>query len=241
MKYFLLTVFFLSTLTQCTSPDRGNVTISGHVKGLKKGVLFLQKVRDSILINIDSVVVDGTPEFTFITNIKEPEIHYLYLDKHDGAPFNDRITFFAEPGIITIETSYNRFENDAQINGGKNQQKYGEYMKMRKRFADRNLRILKEDYEARKQNDEEKLLKNDVAYERLQKQKYLYTVNFAVHNRKLQVAPYIAYNEIYDANLAYLDTIANSLSPRVKRSIYGQRFLNLLETRKRKENISTAD
>ncbi|WP_299257213.1 DUF4369 domain-containing protein [uncultured Aquimarina sp.] len=227
-----LTILVLGCSTQ---KKEGNVSISGTVKGLKKGTLYLQKIQDTTLVNLDSLIIDGNPQFAFQTDVKEPEIHYLYLDKHDGTQFNDRIEFFAEVGEVSINTSLNGFDRDAIISGGKNQAKLVEYNKMNKRFNERNLRIIKEDYEAKKQNDEEKLSENDKAYKNLLRQKYLYTINFAINNRKLEVAPYITLNEVFDANIKYLDTVAKSLSPRVKKSIYGKQLREYLGERKAKE------
>ncbi|TPN85444.1 DUF4369 domain-containing protein [Aquimarina algicola] len=235
MKYFsiILTCFFL---INCSSPKKGNVTITGNIKGLKKGTLYLQKIKDTLLINLDSLVVNGNSDFVFTTEVSEPEILYLYLNKKDGKQFNDQIDFFAEPGEITINTSVLDFDRDLRITGGKNQTKYQEYKKMLKRFNDRNLRIIKEDFEASKQKDEEKLMENDKAYQKLLRQKYLYTINFAINNRKLEVAPYITLHEVFDANIKLLDTVAKSLSPRVKKSTYGQQLIKHIEERKEKEN-----
>ncbi|GAA4107643.1 DUF4369 domain-containing protein [Aquimarina addita] len=238
MRLFYTITLILTIFIGCSSPKKGNVSINGTVKGLKKGVLYLQKIQDTVLINIDSVIIEGAPQFTFITEVQEPEIHYLFLDKHDGTPLNDRISFFAEPGEMNINTTLNRFEQDAVITGGENQKQFQEYKKIQKRFNNRDLRLLKEDFEARKQNDEEKLMENDVAYKNLLKQKYLYTINFALFNKKLEVAPYVTVNEVYDANIQYLDTVAKSLSPRVKKSMYGQQLLNLIKKRKAEEIVS---
>lgn len=222
-------------LTNCSSPKKGNVTITGNIKGLKKGMIYLQRIQDTILVTIDSVQIEGDSEFVLVSEIQEPEIHYLYLDKDDGKQYNDRIDFFAEPGEIRITTSVRDFEKDIKIKGGKNQEKLDEYKKMLKRFNERNLRIIKEDFEASKQKDEEKLIENDKAYKNLLRQKYLYTINFAIHNKKLEVAPYITMNEVYDANLKYLDTVAKSLSPKVRKSLYGKQLIQYIKDRKELE------
>ena len=239
MKPFSFIIFVCILIMSCnktTQPKKGNVSITGTIHGLKKGILYLQKVEDTLLKNLDSLVIEGNPQFSFRTHVQEPEIHYLFLDKHDGAPYNDRIIFFAEPGDITINTSLNNFEKEAIIVGGENQKKLKEFNKTNKRFQDRNLRLIKEDYEAKKQNDQEKLTENDIAYKNLIRQQYLYTINFAINNRKLEIAPYITLNEVFDANITYLDTVANSLSPKVKKSIYGKRLLQHIEERKLKES-----
>lgn len=35
------------------------MTVSGNVKGLKKGTLYLQKVNDTVLITVDSLQIKG--------------------------------------------------------------------------------------------------------------------------------------------------------------------------------------
>ncbi|WP_103867221.1 DUF4369 domain-containing protein [Aquimarina sp. I32.4] len=235
MKYLSAIFFLFTVLISCNAPKKGNVTITTNIKGLKKGTVYLQRIQDTALVNIDSITIDGNSEFILTSQVQEPEIHYLYLDKKDGKQYNDRIDFFAEPGEISISTSLLDFENDIKIKGGKNQEKYMEYKKMLKRFNDRNLRIIKENFEASKQKDDEKLMENDKAYKNLVRQKYLYTINFAINNRKLEVAPYITLNEVFDANIKFLDTVASSLSPKVKKSVYGKQLIKYIKDRKAKE------
>jgi hypothetical protein len=238
MKYIFTLLFLTVILTNCSTPPtkEGNVIVIGNIKGLKKGIVYLQKIQDTVLVNVDSVSIDGRSEFVLKSEVKEPEIHYLYLDKNDGRQYNDRIDFFVEPGEITVTTTLLDFENDIKIKGGKNQEKYIEYKKMIKRFNERNLRIIKENFEATKQKDDEKLIENDKAYKKLVRQKYLYTINFAITNRKLEIAPYITLNEVFDANIKFLDTVAKSLSPKVKKSLYGRQLIKYIDDRKTKEN-----
>ncbi len=236
MKYLSISIFLMAFFTSCNTPVKeGNLIITGNIKGLKKGTIYLQKVKDTTLVTVDSMVVKGNAEFAFTSQIQEPEIHYIYLDKADGKQYNDRIDFFAEPGEIRITTNVMDFERDIKIVGGKNQMQYAVYKKMLQRFNDRNLRLIKENFEADKQKDEEKLIENDKAYKNLLRQKYLYTVNFALLNKKLEVAPYVTLNEIYDANIKLLDTVAQSLSPKVKKSTYGKQLINYVKDLKAKK------
>ncbi len=236
MRHFSILLLMAILLANCSTHEKqGNVTVTGNIKGLKKGTLYLQKVKDTALVNVDSVIIDGDSQFLMKSSVTEPEIHFLYLDKKDGAQYNDRIDFFAEPGEINITTTLTDFEKDIKITGGKNEMKFQEYKKMLKRFNERNLRLIKEDFEASKQKDEEKLMANDQAYKNLVKQKYLYTINFAIYNKKFEVAPYITLSEVYDANIKYLDTVAKSLSPKVKKSLYGKQLIEYIKDRKTKE------
>ena len=81
------TLFCLLTLIGCEStskPSGNTMLLSGTIEGLRKGTLYLQKIQDSIMVNVDSLVVDGSPDFKFKTEIESPEIYYLYLNKEDG-------------------------------------------------------------------------------------------------------------------------------------------------------------
>ena len=122
--------------------------VKGQVEGLRKGKLFLQKFQDSIMINVDSTLVEGTPEFEFKTPLETAEVFYLYLDKEDGDSLNDRILFFGEKGTIEINTLLKTFESSAKITGSKNQELLQEYISFSRKFNDQNLELMKEFYEA---------------------------------------------------------------------------------------------
>jgi hypothetical protein len=67
--------------------------LSGNIKGLKKGMIYLQKLEDSTLINLDSALIDGISTFNFKEVIKEPEVMYLYLNLKDGSLKDVRLPF----------------------------------------------------------------------------------------------------------------------------------------------------
>lgn len=236
MKYLLRFALLITLLIGCADTNNDNLTIKGSIKGLKKGVLYLQKIKDSSLVTLDSLKIEGESNFSFSSTINEPEMYYLYLNKDDGRQYNDRISFFAEPGEIEIKSSLPNFESNVRIVGGINQQKYIEYQKIEKKFNNRNLRLLKEEFEATKQKDESKLAEVKSAFDKLFKQQYLYAINFAITNKDLAVSPYITLSKIPDANTKYLDTIVKSLSPKIMSSMYGKKLTTHLENIYSKEN-----
>jgi hypothetical protein len=64
---------------------------------------------------------------------------------------------------------------------------------------------------------------------------YLYTANFALTYSKYEIATYLAYTKISDANISLLDSIGKTLSPKVKKSKYGKKLLDLVELKKEKK------
>ena len=234
---FLLLLLF--TVFAC-SKEETNLKLTGKVQGLKKGILYLQKIEDTSLITIDSVVVNGQENFTFETYIDEPQALYLYLNKVDNNQFDDRVMFFAEPGEMGLNTTLQNFEGDAIVEGSENQLKLMEYRQMMRRFNDKNLELIQKNLIAKQQNDLPTIDSTTAEYDNLLRKRYLFTVNFAINHKDYELAPYLAISEVHDANIKYLDTIYSSLTPKVKESKYGKSLQDYLEERRAEENKAAA-
>ncbi len=235
MKQFLASLLLVVICIACADKAENTMVVNGSVKGLKKGVLYLQKVSDTTLVTIDSLVVKGSGDFKFSTTVESPQIFYLYLKKEDNNDMNDRITFFGEPGTISIQTSWNDFEIKAVIEGSETQKKLEEYLKVMSRFNTQSIEQLQASV-----NPE--LMKDPIAIDSLQKayeknilRSYLYALNFALNNTESHIAPYIALKDVADANVKYLDSIYNSLSPEVVNGTYGIALKKHLSEVKEKE------
>lgn len=232
MKNHIL--FFLLIGIIACSKKESDLTVIGSVKGLKKGTLFLKKIQDSSLITVDSMEISGDANFILESQIEEPEIFFLVLDKNDTD--EGRITFFANKGITEINTTLKNFAFDAKINGSMQQSVLREYNQMSTKFNNKNLDIIEENFNALINKDSTKALETDLQYKSLLKSKYLYTINFALNNKTSQVSPYLALKEINDAQLKYLDTIYVSLPDSIAKSKYGKELKSLIEERRSLEN-----
>ncbi|MCM4168646.1 hypothetical protein DHD08_13235 [Arenibacter sp. H213] len=222
MKKIFITGLIAAFIASCAGTTENTMTVSGKVKGLKKGTLYLQHIADTSLVNIDSLTINGDGNFSFTTDIESPEIFYLYLDKKDNNAINDRITFFGEPGEITINTSWNTFDFDAIIKGSKTQDKLSEYQKMMSKFNTKNLEYIRTSLDPKTQKDQAAMDSLINLSDRNIKRSYLFALNYAMNNTDSYIAPYIALKEVSDANIKYLDSISNSLSPDVANSKYGK-------------------
>ena len=207
--------------------EQHDLTVKVNIKDLKKGNVYLKKVNDSTLITVDSLIISGNSEFELHSALESPEMFYLYLDKNDNV--ERKVSFFADNGITEINTSLKNFEIDCKIVGSEQQKILEEYQKVQSRFNGQNLDLIKENYDAQIEGDTVKSLALKEQNNNLIKRKYLYTVNFAMNHKDSEVSPYLALTQIYDANVKWLDTINNSLTPKVKASKYGkelQRFID---------------
>ncbi|UKM64605.1 DUF4369 domain-containing protein [Flavobacteriaceae bacterium GSB9] len=215
-----ISTLLLALLIMACSNEKNNLIVKGSIKDLKKGVVYLKKVKDTSLVTLDSVAINGNSVFELHSPIESPQVFFLYLDKNSA--IEDRIVFFADKGTTEINTTLKNFVFDAKIKGSKQQKVFEEYNKTITQINNRNLDLIKESFEAEKAGDTAKIDSLKKEANSILKRKYLYTVNFAINNKDSEVAPYLALSEIYNAKLSLLDTINNSLTPKVKASKYGK-------------------
>jgi len=212
----------------------GNLTISGSIDGLKEGTLYLQKLQDTTLINLDSLVVDGNaPDFVFSTTIEEPEVLYMYLDKKDFNDLNDRVEFFAEPGEMTFNTTLRRFVNDAKVTGSKNHDDLVAFKDFMTKFNTKELMLLRDGMDAQKEEDVKKVQEINDQITSYAKRRVQYILNYTITNGDKEISPYIVTTETADANVKFLDTIYKRLTPKIAASKYGKKLKELVEKRKK--------
>ena len=215
-------IFSLLILTFSCSTNEKKMIVSGNIDGLKKGTIYLQKQQDSIIVSIDSILVDGNSNFKLETEINEPDIYYLYLDKNDGDSLNDIITFFGNNGEINIQTSLKNFDSSYEISGSKNTELLQEYFSIIRKFNLQNLDLLEIFYKAQIENNQAKIDSVNTQIENLIKRKYLYTLNFATNNSEFEISPYLAVSQIADANQEFLLKLYDTLPEKIKNSKYGK-------------------
>lgn len=227
------TIFVLALAILFSCGKEQDLTVKVNIKGLKKGTVYLKKAQDTTIITVDSLVVQGEAPIVFNSTLETPEMYFLQLNKNTSD--DETISFFADKGITEITTSVKNFGMDAKIKGSKQQKALEEYLLVMSRFNDRNLNLIKEEFDAKVANDTAKIIANTKAYNSLVKSKYLYTVNFAIANKDNEVAPYLALSEIADAQTKWLDTINNVLTPKVKASKYGNELEAFIVERKKED------
>ena len=228
MKKILSLVIIILALS-CTE-ETSNFTLKGNIKGLKKGTLYLEREQDSIYNVIDSLVINGNPEFELHCNLEEPEVLYLRLNKNDNK--EGIIAFFADKGVTEINSTLKNFNLNAKISGSKQQEILQEYLLVMSKFNDQNLELIKERFDPKNTNDSLNAIDYQNKQKSLVKRQYLYTINFAITHDTSEVAPYLAVKEIPDASTKFLDTIYNSLTNNIKSSLYGKKLKELIDERK---------
>jgi hypothetical protein len=219
--------FFL--LLGCENNINKNMNVNINIKNFKKGHVYLQKVTDSAIVNIDSIFVKNEKPIIFEYDIESPELFYVNLDI---SKLDNRIEFFGEKGNITIDTSLEKFNSDFKINGSYNDSIYREYLKIIKQFNNKKLDLIELSFNLSKANQVDSLVKVQKNLETLNKSQYLYNLNYVVSNGDRFISPLIAINEFSQASKVIKDTIRKSMSKEVQESKYGKIFEKLVEKTK---------
>ncbi|MCV6629299.1 MAG: DUF4369 domain-containing protein [Flavobacteriaceae bacterium] len=237
IKVFLTISVVGLLFTSCNEAGvkENEMKVEGHIKGLKKGTLYLQRAKDTLVETIDSVVFKGDAKFAFQIPLESPEVFYLKLNKPNSDPERNRILFFGEPGIIKIQSTWDQFDFKSKISGSDTHELLQEYRGMMRKFNNKNLDFIKASFLAKKNGDS---LEVDSIQKLINKNKlrqYLFSLNYALTHKDSYISPYIALSEVYDANVKYLDTINNALTENVANSKYGKQLDAYIQKIKQKE------
>ncbi len=223
-KYLFL---FISLILSCSSgKEKMNVNVT--IDGFKKGNIYLQKIKDSILINVDSTFIDNKRPIVLKYEINSPEIFYINMDisKNDN-----RIEFFGEKGEINIKTSLKKFNSEFEVSGSLNDSIYRNYLDVIQKFNYNRLDLIKSSFKMSQEKELDSIELIEKQIENLNKRQYLYSLNFAVSNGNSPVAPFIALNDFSQSSKVLLDTINNSLTKEVQESKYGKMLDNFLNSK----------
>ena len=235
MKKIITVLVFAILIVACASEKDGNMIVQGKIKGLKKGTLYLQKMKDTVLVSVDSVAILGDNTYRLVDNIDSPELFFLTFE---GSNAKERILFFGEEGVITINDKIEKFGLNQEISGSKNQVVLDKFNKINRRFINQRLDFIQKDFEAKKSRDEAVMKKLDTDYNKLTRRRVLFVANFAISNSDFEAAPYIGLTELYNASTQMLDTVNNSFSKKIKNSVYGKRFDEYVSNIKKNEAVA---
>ncbi|MGW9685657.1 DUF4369 domain-containing protein [Flagellimonas sp. 2504JD1-5] len=229
MRRILYLLGLTILIASCDSNTANTMRVSGNIKGLKKGTLFLQHFKDSSLVALDSLEIEGDGNFAFSQEVESPEIFYLYLKKQDNNDINDRIIFFGESGEITINTSWNTFDIEPEILGSESHEKFEEFNSMISNFNIRELELVQKAQP--EENEENPPISLDSLQQLIDRNiiaRYRYILNFGLNNGDSHVTPYVLLTQANDANPKYLDSIFGTLSEEVAASKYGKALKSYL-------------
>ena len=233
--FIAITALFLFSCNDTEEKD--TMTVEGDINGLKIGTIYLQKYIKDKLVNIDSVVANGSGKFSFKQPLKTPEVFYLYLDLHKqaGTDLGDRLMFFGEPKKITINSSYDMLEVKARVSGSESQKQYAEYSKVMRQFSNRNAELLEKQVNAFKAGKMKLVDSLNTVSEKNNFRRHLFVLNYALTHPDSYITPYVVLVDAPNTRVKYLDSIYNKLSKEVAVSTYGKEFKTFIEVSRKRE------
>lgn len=202
------------------------MNVNVHIKNFKKGNIYLQKISDSLLINVDSIFVKNDTPIKLSYNVESPELFYLNLDV---SKIDNRIEFFGEKGEINIESSLEKFNSDFKVSGSSSDSIYRDYLSVIRKFNNNTLDLLELSFKFSKLKLKDSLEIVQNKLEALNKRQYLFNLNYAVNNGNSFISPLIAINEFSQSSKILLDTIKSTMSKEVIESKYGKIFESIRE------------
>jgi hypothetical protein len=233
MKKVLFLLIAITLISSCSHSNSSNFSITGTIDGIKVGKIFLKRLQDSVLIDVDSALFDGNSDYTLKADLNQTEIMYLHLDVKDGAEFNDRLLFFAEDTAMTINSSLNKFEADAVITGSKNQDVYAIYKSNNDKLNKVYTEIVKRSMSLTDATRTAAVTDSiHTAYDKYLKKKVLYAINYAQLHKDKEVAPYILISEASEANPILLDSVFQKMPKKIQTTVYGKQLSELIKKNK---------
>jgi hypothetical protein len=227
----ILVIGLLFLIVACSKEkELGNMVVQGKIKGIKKGTLYLKKMRDTLIVSVDSIRLFGKDSFTLSDNITSPEMYFLTLDQNQST-----LSFFGEEGNITVNDQIEKFGISPRIEGSNNQKILEKYKEVANKFQDKQLDLLAANMQAQIDSDIETSQSLRKQAEKQNLKKYIFTINFALNNSDTEAAAYITLTELVNANVKYLDSINNSLTKKVKQSYYGEKLAEFIKNIKETE------
>ena len=225
MKYLLVLFFFVFSCSKID--DENQFSLSLEIEDLKKGVIYLEKISDSSIVVIDSVLFNGNNSIEFKGKIDEPEIMIISLT-FENEPDPKSFTFFVEKSNISLKTRLKDFGFKVDSKGSKNDSIYRQYLEINKKFNNEKLDLISMSLGFQKSGNKDSISLYDSKLESVNKRQFLHNANFAMRYSNHEIAPYIAITDLRES-IAILDTIYKSLGIGIKNSKYALELKTLID------------
>src|SRR5690606_28080813 len=109
MKKILLLAGLVAVFVSCQKEKFEGLDLSGEIKGLKQGTLYLKTAKDSQIVILDSMIFDGKSDYRFEVAMEEPTVVYLTLDRGVSASQDNFIIVFEYRVQLILNYTLDRF------------------------------------------------------------------------------------------------------------------------------------
>ena len=224
MKYlsFVSLVLFVAA---CGTHPSDHYVVSGHIKGLKDSVIYLQlHIGDSVHRD-SSMVRDG--QFRFNGSVMEPQQVYLFTKEN-------AVSFFLENADIHIEGVADSL-NKARVTGSATQLIEDSLTATLKPVTDRMETLYNQYDTAKKANDSIKLAAIEGQLDSLNRNRHQAMEAFVHSHPATVVSLYQIQSMTYSGTYTKINPLFQGLDTAVRSSSFGQSLAKTLAVMKRRD------
>ena len=245
MKKILLSVTIAAALFSCSKVADGEYLITGKVKGMKSGLVFLQKENpDGMgLINVDTVkIVDE--KFEIKGKVDEPAINLIEIQKVNG-----KVPFILEEGEISIEVNKDSIQK-SKIGGTYSNDEFSKFTAetekikkgLQKKVADFQTKNMAKMQKASQEKDTATINALRKQYSDLQKDLNGYTFDYPKTHPKSFISVLIVQAMFTQKQFkpADIEAVYNTLDETLKKTKPGKKIKENLADIKKQEKAKAA-
>ncbi len=240
MKKIILLVAGAVVLYSCNKLAEGEYEITGTVKGMKTGLVYLEKQNPMTGAQaIDTVkIVDG--KFEIKGKTTEPEIHFIQVDKVNG-----KVPFILEGGEIEIAVDKDSLQK-SKLSGTYNNEEFNKFneesskiqKKIQKPVMDFQMKNMALMNEAQQKNDTVTMNRIRKEYDALQKPMTDYTFTYPKTHPKSYISVLITQMMLNNPKYAKdIEGLYNSFEESLKKTKPGKSIKEYLDASKKKPAV----
>ncbi len=219
-KFILLSILLFTALAlpaqKKTLAKGGNFTLSGTLKGLKKGTkLYLSHKYDNKAFT--DTIVAAEEKFNFKGNTPEPNMYWIEVA---NKPENV-LLFFVDKGNVTIQGSLDAFEH-IEVKGGSTQEDYNTYTNIIKAADLKKAIMIEALNKLQATNDTLKILEKLLEYQQIDNETANQMTTFIAAHPASAVSGYIIAFFPTEKTYTALDSIYSLLDPALRDTKYGK-------------------
>lgn len=244
MKKSLLIVAAAIALYSCKNLAEGEYEITGTVKGMKTGLVYLEKQNPMGMgpQAIDTVkIVDG--KFEIKGKTTEPEIHFIQVDKVNG-----KVPFILEGGEIEITVDKDSLQK-SKLGGTYSNEEFTKFNEesnkiqkgLQKKIMDFQMKNMAVMNEAQQKNDTVAMNRLRNEYDAIQKPITDYTFGYPKTHPKSFISVLIL--QMMSGNPKYkndIEGLYKSLDPSLQKTKPGKSIKENVEAAKKKPAVQVA-
>lgn len=213
-------------MSACAQKEQYKVT--GKIEGKTEGQVYLAKVQDNKLVNIDTATIaEGT--FVFEGKVDSPDRYFIQFEGEKG-----NIQFFIENSPINVTGNIAKL-NEVKIAGSSNHDVLIAFNELQKPYVEKNQAMYKDYQKAVSEKNQAAIDSiRDIAM-KMEEEKGKKNEEFLTANPTKEATAFLASQILRGKEFAELEAVYNGFAENVKNSVYGKQIKEKMDIMKNTE------